>query len=175
MMLFYLDIGITLQLFRPWLYAPPCSSHNVFLLQPVLTLFVQSSVIHCIIVSFGQELNIPIFPADRVLVSKLPSNWYITEHIKFKKRKPTNFKWQFNTMSDIQEKKVDVEIKKMSISCHTFRGPLVLCVLLGSPCLLFWRPQSRRLWWDPLPDWSKTADLLCGKLAPYCHCNDMYR
>lgn len=60
-----------LQLFWAVLYSPPRTSHNIFLLQPVLTLFVQSSVIHCIVVSFGQELNIPIFPADIVLAGKL--------------------------------------------------------------------------------------------------------
>lgn len=48
----------------------------------MLTLFVQSSVVHCIIVPFGQELNIPIFPADRVLGSNLP---YTMLHIYKKK------------------------------------------------------------------------------------------
>lgn len=43
----------------------------------MLTLFVQISVIHFIIVPFGQELNIPVFPADRVLVSKVPSNYTV--------------------------------------------------------------------------------------------------
>lgn len=156
-MLFYSDMMDTLTLFRPCPYSPPRSSHNIFLLQPMLTLFVQSSVIHCIIVPFGQKLNIPVFPADRVLISKLPSNLYIMLHMKFKKKTPNK------------------TLKLGKCIYHTFRGPLALCVLLGSPCLLSWRPQSLRLWWDPLPDWSKTADLLCGKLAPYCHCNDTGR
>lgn len=62
----------------------------------------------------------------------------------------------------------------MKMCIHTFHGSLVLCVLLGSLCLLSWRRQSLRLWWDPLPGWSKTVGLLCGKLAPYCRCNDWY-
>lgn len=41
---------------------PSGSSHHVFFLQPVLSLLVEPSVIHCIVVPFGQELNVSIFP-----------------------------------------------------------------------------------------------------------------
>lgn len=57
---------------------------------------------------------------------------------------------------------------------HTFHGSLVLCVLLGSLCLLSWRQRSLQLWWDPLPGWSGTGGLLCGKLAPCCHWNSSH-
>ena len=47
-------------------YLPSSSSHHIFFLQPVLALLVQSSVIHCIVVSFGQELNVSVFPVDKM-------------------------------------------------------------------------------------------------------------
>lgn len=53
-------------------YSPPCSSHHIFFLQPVLTLLVQSSVVHSIVVAFGQKLNVPIFSVDRYYCTLRP-------------------------------------------------------------------------------------------------------
>lgn len=53
-------------------YLPSSSSHHILFLQPVLALLVQSSVIHWIVVAFGQELNVSIFPVDEL------SAWFKT-------------------------------------------------------------------------------------------------
>lgn len=80
--------------------------------------------------------------------------------------------WAFLDSFSIQWMAFSGQQHNNKMCIHTFHGSLVLCVLLGSLCLLSWRQQSLRLWWDPLPGWSETAGLLCGKLAPYSHWNE---
>lgn len=86
-----------------------------------------------------------------------------------------NLSLQFNTMNSLINKhrtlKAQLNLGQQCHECviHTFHGSLVLCVLLGSLCLLSWRQQSLQLWWGPLPGWSGTGGLLCGKLAPCYH------
>lgn len=173
-------------------YSPPSSSHHIFFLQPVLALLVQSSVIHCIIVPFGQELNVSIFPARQSMSMVLDHNVHCVLFLNtlclnedtlsiFKLLFDTVkcYEWHYqilstgmglsdtgSTTSSPTPPLDNTTNKKCS---HTFHGSLVLCVLLGSLCLLSWRQRSLRLWWDLLLGWSETAGLLCGKLAPYSH------